>query len=87
MKTRTEITVETDRWVVVKRHKTTCWCDGCSRPVEMLNVDDAAILARVNSHTIFRWAKSGVLHSAETPRGLLRICLRSLYSVLSALSA
>jgi hypothetical protein len=87
MKTRTEITVETDRWVVVKRHKTTCWCDGCSRPVEMLNVDDAAIVARVNSHTILRWAKSGVLHAAETPQGLLRICLRSLYSVLSALSA
>jgi hypothetical protein len=87
MKIRTEITVETDRWVVVKRHKTTSWCETCSRQVEMLNVDDAAIVARVNSCTVFRWAKSGVLHSTETPEGLLRVCLRSLYSVLSALSA
>ena len=74
MKTRTEITVETDRWVVVKRHKTTAWCDACSRQVEMLNIDDAAIFARVNSRTIFRWAESGMVHSSETPEGLLLIC-------------
>jgi len=83
MRTRTEITVETDKWIVVKRHRRTAWCTVCSRQVEMLNVDDAALFAHVNSRTIFRWVESGAVHSSETPEGLLLICS---YSVLSALS-
>jgi len=77
MKTRTEITVETDRWVVINRHRKTAWCSSCLRHVEMLSIDDAAILARVNSRTIFHWAESGVVHSSETPEGLLLICPQS----------
>ncbi|HEU4833113.1 MAG TPA: hypothetical protein VFS90_01820 [Pyrinomonadaceae bacterium] len=45
----------------------------------MLSIDDAAIFARVNSRTIFQWAESGVVHSRETPEGLLRICSNSLW--------
>lgn len=45
----------------------------------MLNVDDAAIFARVNSRTIFHWAESGAVHSSETPEGLLLICPHSLH--------
>ena len=78
MKTRTEITVETDRWVIVSRLRRSAWCSACSRQVEMLNVDEAAIFARVNSRTIFHWVESGALHSSETPEGLLLICPRSL---------
>ncbi len=78
MKTRTEITVETERWVVVQKHRRTTWCSTCSRDVEMLSIDDAAIFARVNSRTIFRWAEAGVVHSTETPEGLLVICPHSL---------
>jgi len=77
MKKRTEITVETDRWLVVKRHRRTAWCTACSRQVEMLNIDDAAIFAQVNSRTIFRWAESGAVHSTESPEGLLLICPHS----------
>jgi hypothetical protein len=74
MKTRTEITVEVDRWVVVNRRRKTAWCVACSCQVEMLNVDDAALFAQVNSRTIFHWAESGTVHSSETPEGLLLIC-------------
>ena len=77
MRTRTEITVETDRWIVVSRRRRIAWCAVCSRQVEMLNIDDAAIFARVNSRTIFRWAESGAVHSSETPEGLLLICPHS----------
>ena len=77
MKTRTEITVETDRWIVINKHRRTAWCRDCSRHVEMLSIDDAAIFARVNSRTIFHWAESGVVHSTETPEGLLLICPHS----------
>jgi len=77
MKTRTEITVETDRWVVVKRQRRTAWCAACSQQVEMLSIDDAALFAHVNSRTIFQWAESGAVHSSETPQGLLLICPNS----------
>ncbi len=78
MKTRTEITVETDRWVIVSRLRKRAWCSACSRQLEMLSVDEAAIFAQVNSRTIFHWAESGALHSSETPEGLLLICPHSL---------
>ena len=77
MRTRTEITVERERWVVVTRSRRIAWCPACSRQVEMLSIDDAAIFARVNSRTIFRWAESGAVHSTETPEGLLLICPHS----------
>ena len=80
MRTRTEITVERERWVVVKRSRRTAWCRSCARHVEMLSIDDAALCAQVNSRTIFHWAESGVVHSIETPEGLLLICLNSLNS-------
>jgi len=74
MKTRTEITVETERLVIVNRRRRSAWCPSCSRQVEMLTVDDAAILFHVASRTIFHWAESGAVHSTETPEGLLLIC-------------
>jgi hypothetical protein len=77
MKTRTEIVVERDRWVVVKRGRRTAWCNECLRHVKMLSIDEATIFARVNSRTIFRWAESGEVHSSETPEGLLLICPHS----------
>jgi hypothetical protein len=78
MKTRTEITVEVDRWVVVNRQRKIGWCAGCSRHVEMLGVDAAALAAHVSSRTIFRWADSGAVHSSETREGLLLICAADL---------
>jgi len=77
MKTRTEITFEMDRLIVVSRSRKAEWCTQCARPVEMLSVDEAALVAHVNSLTIFRWAIAGELHSSETPEGLLVICPRS----------
>ena len=77
MKTKTEIVVETDRWVVVNKCRRSAWCRECSRYVEMLSIDEATIFARVNSRTIFRWAESGEVHSSETPEGLLLICPHS----------
>lgn len=78
MKTRTEITFEMDRLIVFNRPRKSEWCTSCSRPVEMLSVDDAALFAQVNSVTIFRWAIAGELHSSESPEGLLLICPNSL---------
>ena len=78
MKTRTEITFEMDRLIVFNRSRKSEWCNSCARPVEMLSIDDAALLAHVSSLTIFRWAIAGDLHSSESPDGLLLICPNSL---------
>ena len=77
MRTRTEITVEMDRWIVVSRHSRKRWCTDCARMVDMISVDDATLYAQVNSRTIFSWAESGELHSCETEEGLLLICPHS----------
>ena len=77
MRTRTEITVEMDRWIVVSRPRRKWWCSDCGLAVEMMSVDDAALYAHVNSRTIFQWAESGGLHSSETEEGLLLICPNS----------
>ena len=45
MKTRTEITVEVDRWVAINQRKKIGWCANCARDVNMLSVDEAAIFA------------------------------------------
>lgn len=43
----------------------------------MMSIDEAALLAQVNSRTIFRWVESGNLHASETAEGLLQICPNS----------
>ena len=78
MRTRTEITLETDRWIVVGRKKEKRWCSTCALEVEMLSIDDAALRAQVNSRTIFQWAESGMVHWTESAKGLLLICPISL---------
>ena len=77
MRTRTEITLETDRLIVINRPKKKRWCSACEGHVEMMSIDDAALRAQVNSRTIFRWAESGAVHSSETAAGLLLICPNS----------
>ena len=58
MRTRTEITLETDRWIVVSPPKKKRWCSTCERHVEMMSLDEATLLAQVTSRTIFQWAES-----------------------------
>ena len=77
MRTRREITLEMDRWVVVSRPKKRRWCSTCALDVEMISIDDAALRAQVNSRTIFQWVESGAVHSTETAEGLLLICPNS----------
>jgi hypothetical protein len=77
MMSRTEITLEMDRWIVVSRPGKKRWCSNCAVYVEMLSTDDAALFARVPSRTIFRWIEAGALHSIETREGLLLICPNS----------
>lgn len=76
---RTEITIETERMLFISSpRKVLCWCATCGAQAEMVPVDEAAVLRRVNSRTIFRWVEAERVHSSETANGLLLICLNSL---------
>ena len=77
---RTEITIETDRIVVLSRRKVSVvsWCRECNRRVKMVTADEAASIAGVTSRTIYRWVDSEKLHFNETSQGSLLICCESI---------
>lgn len=79
---RTEITIETDRIVVLSRRKVSVesWCRRCNQRVKMVTVDEAASIAGVTSRTMYRWADAEKLHFTETADGVLMICHTSLTS-------
>jgi hypothetical protein len=86
MKRRTEIKIEIERSLIIRRPEAEAiaWCAECAARVQMLKPEDAAVVARVSVRTIYRWVEAGKLHFSETPEGpngpnaMLRICLNSL---------
>lgn len=91
MKRRTEITIETERLLVLGRNiggaasksherhpRPLVWCLSCADHVKPLTTDEAAIQAHVTSLTIFHWVESERLHYIESSDGLLLICPNSL---------
>ncbi|HEY6242371.1 MAG TPA: hypothetical protein VIX17_00410 [Pyrinomonadaceae bacterium] len=82
MRTRTEITLEMDRTIVIGRGALNeHWCTACHQPQKMLTIDQAAVRAGVSSRTIFHWADAGQVHSVENAEGLLLICPNSIWVV------
>jgi len=80
IKRRTEITVETDRVLIIRWDHTSVhtWCALCAEQVKMLTAEGAAAAAGVSLRAICRRVESGQLHFSETPDGQLLICLNSL---------
>jgi hypothetical protein len=87
-KKRTEITIETDRIVVLSRRKVSVvsWCHECGQRTKMVTVDEAATAAGVSSRTIYRWADGETVHFTETSEGRLLICFESIPATGSGLS-
>lgn len=78
-KKRTEITIETDRVVVISKRQRSvlAWCRKCRCRVQMITVDEAATIAGVSSRMIYRWVEAERLHFTETAEGHLLICCQS----------
>jgi excisionase family DNA binding protein len=79
---RTEITIETERIVVLSRRKVSVvsWCYECGLRIKMVTVDEAAAMAGLSSRTVYRWIEAEKIHSIETSERLLLVCPRSLMS-------
>lgn len=60
------------------------WCPGCGADAVMLTAEESALLARVSTRTIYRWADLGYVHFAETPDGLLLVCREALTAWLAS---
>ena len=75
-----EITVETERILVISRRRNLglIWCAVCATLASVVTAEEAGIIAHVNSGTIYHWVDDGRLHFMETPEGWGRICLTSL---------
>ena len=79
-KKRTEITIETDRTIVISRRSfaARAWCGACDKQVSLVTIDEAARLASVSTRTLFRWVEAENVHFTETSDGRLFICCQSI---------
>jgi excisionase family DNA binding protein len=82
-KRRTEITVETERVVVIRQNRSVvhAWCAACAQHVTMLTAEEAARLVGVTRRTIYALVEAGNTHFSESRDGALFICLKSLTAV------
>ena len=78
MKRRMEIVVEMERRVTLGRPGPTpaSRCGQCPGP--LILAEEAVAVTGLSSRTIHRLVEAGEVHFAETPAGLLLICLNSL---------
>ena len=86
MMKRTEITIETHRVLVVHRPKSSflAWCAACAKQSQMITPVEAAVLARVSTHTISRWIEAEQIHFTETADGQMLVCFNSLAETSSS---
>lgn len=79
-KKRTEITVETERILVIRRRyrAVEAWCDDCNAKVVMIRPDQAAAVSGRSLRSIFNDIERAALHFTEQPDGMILICLNSL---------
>ena len=80
MQKRTEITIETERLLVInQRHERVgLWCGHCATTLPMLTVDVASRIAGVTALEIFRLMESGKIHTGITREGRLFVCPNSI---------
>jgi len=80
----TEITVETERVLVIRRRYRAVekWCACCGESVLMIRPDQAAAVAGKSLRAIFNEVEAAALHFVERPDGMLLICLNSLLKLM-----
>ena len=78
---RTEVTLETRLRIIRRSASATAFCAQCPAPVPLITPEEAAVLARTSTRTIYALVEAGQLHFTETPEGPLMkllVCPNSL---------
>ena len=71
--------IETEQVLIVRRRGIRrVWCAACEAEVELVTVEEAAVITRVGVRAIYCWVETGQLHFIETSTGELFICSNSL---------
>jgi len=76
--TRTRITIQTERVLVMGHRSLYGLCIECGDEVRMATIDQASAMVGVSSREIYREIESGNLHFMETPKGSVLVCFNSL---------
>jgi len=75
----TEITVERDEFLVIKRvGRRFVWCSECGRETQTMTLEEAMTFAGVSRAIFPVWVRTGGIHLTETAEGRLSICVNSL---------
>jgi hypothetical protein len=76
---RTEITVETDRVLIIRRRRTLrAWCQECGGEVEMVSLAEEQALTEVSGQEFHESAETHRWHFAEDREETCLVCLESL---------
>lgn len=80
IKRRTKVVVETQQFLLIKRRgsQASAWCRSCAKRVRMITPEEAALILRTSTRTIYSWVEADFIHFSEQPGGSLLICLDSL---------
>jgi len=76
--TRTRITIQTERVLVMGHRSLYGLCVECGDEVRMATIDQASAMGGVSSREIYREIELGNLHFMETPQGAVLVCFNSL---------
>jgi RNA polymerase sigma factor (sigma-70 family) len=79
-RSRTEITIETDRVFVIRQRKRSVqmWCVKCEKSARFVTIEEAVDVVGLGSRTIYSLVEAARIHFTETTEGLLLVCLNSL---------
>jgi hypothetical protein len=76
---RTEITVETERILTIRRRRSTrVWCSQCGFEVETMGQEEAAAFTGMSGQALRDSARAHNWHLSEGPDGAGLICLKSM---------
>jgi len=80
MKRRTEITIESSRFISIRQigGAAGVGCLECDGAIQMVTPDNASALFRLSTRVIHRLVEEGRVHFRETPTGSILICPNSL---------
>jgi hypothetical protein len=78
-KRRIEITIETEQVVLLhqRQESVTAWCPVCADSVQMLTLEEVAVLTSLHPQDFSDQAAGGQFHFTEIPEGQLWVCLNS----------
>jgi hypothetical protein len=76
---RTEITVETDQVLVIRRRRSIrAWCRECACEVDMVGLAEAEVLTGMSAKVLRDRAQARRWHLSESSDGTALVCLESL---------